>query len=77
MLRRRLVRNPDSDISRVLLASSHGHLGELEDARTQWREALRINPHYSLEHRRQVLPYKDASEIEHFIAGLRKASLVI
>jgi TolB-like protein/Tfp pilus assembly protein PilF len=76
-LRRRLVRNPDSDISRVLLACCHGHLGESEDARTQWREALRINPHYSLEHRRQVLPYKDASEIEHFTAGLRKAGLVI
>ena len=75
-LGRRLVRNPDSDISRVLLASCHGHLGHLEDARIQWEEALRINPDYSLEHRRRVLPYKDPDEVEHLIYGLRKAGLV-
>ena len=77
ILRRRLVRNPDSDISRVLMASCHGHLGHPEEARIQWEQALRINPDYSLEHRRRVLPYKDPDEVEHLVHGLRKAGIVV
>ena len=74
-LKRRLIRKPDSDISRVLLAAAYGHLGELDKARAEWQEALRINPDYSLEHRRQILPYKDTSDFEHMVAGLAKARL--
>jgi adenylate cyclase len=76
-LRRRFVRNPDSDISRVLMASCYGHLGNPEEARIHWEEALRINPDYSLEHRRRVLPYKDPGEVEHLVQGLRKAGVVV
>ena len=55
-LKRRLVRKPDTDISRVLLAACYGHLGRVEEAQAQWREVMHINPDYSLEHRRRVLP---------------------
>ena len=34
-------------------------MGQLDEARGEWREALRVNPDYSLEHRRKVLPYKN------------------
>jgi len=76
VLKRRIVRKPDTDISRVLLASCYGHLGCAEEARAMWREALQINPNYSLERRRRVLPYKDPADFEQVVIGLRKAGLM-
>ncbi len=75
MLKRRLVRKPESDISRVLLAATYGHMGEVEASRAEWAEALRINPEYSLEHRRKILPYENPADFEHLLDGLRKAGL--
>jgi TolB-like protein len=75
MLRRRLMKAPQTDMSRVLLASAYGHLGRTSEARDEWREALRINPDYSLEHRRRVLPYKKPADFELMVEGLRKAGL--
>jgi len=77
VLKRRIVRKPDTDMSRVLLAACYGHLGRNEEARTLWQEALRISPGYSLEHRRRVLPYKDPADFEHVVDGLRKAGLQV
>jgi len=76
ILKRRLTRNPDTDISRVLLAASYGHLSRTEEARAQWQEVFRVNPNYSLEHRRKVLPYRNPSDFEPLVEGLRKAGLV-
>jgi adenylate cyclase len=76
ILKRRLTRHPRTDISRVLLAASFGHLGRIGEARAQWEEVFRINPGYSLEHRRDVLPYKNPSDFELVLEGLRKAGLV-
>jgi adenylate cyclase len=76
LLKRRLVRNPGTDVSRVLLAASYGHLGRFEDARQEWRDVFRVNPDYSLEHRRKVLPYKNPDDFELVVDGLRKAGLV-
>ena len=75
ILKRRIVRNPDTDVSRVLLAASYGHLGRAAEARAAWAEALRVNPDYSLEHRRQILPYKDSRDFDRLVDGLRKAGL--
>jgi adenylate cyclase len=75
ILKRRITRNPDTDISRVLLAACLGHLGRPEEALAQWREVFRVNPNYSLEHRRQVLPYKNPEDFERVVEGLRKAGL--
>jgi adenylate cyclase len=75
VLKRRIVRKPDTDMSRVLLASCYGHLGRAEEARSLWQEALAISPNYSLEHRRRVLPYKNATDFERVVDGLRKAGL--
>jgi adenylate cyclase len=59
----------------VLLAACYGHLERPEDARKQWQEALRINPEYSIEHRRRILPYKNPEDFERVVVGLRKAGL--
>ena len=77
VLKRRIVRKPDTDMSRVLLATCYGHLGRIEEARTLWQEALRITPGYSLEHRRRVLPYKDPADFDHVVDGLRKVGLQV
>ncbi len=75
LLRRRILRNPDTDISRALLAASYGQMGLIEEAREAWRELLRVNPDYSIEQRRKVLPYKNPDDFERVVEGLRKAGL--
>jgi adenylate cyclase len=40
------------------------------------QEVFRVNPDYSLEHRRKVLPYKNPDDFECVVDGLRKAGLV-
>jgi adenylate cyclase len=76
LLKRRLARNPGTDVSRALLAASYGHLGRFDEARAEWREMLRVNPDYSLEYRRKVLPYKNPEDFELIVGGLRKAGIV-
>jgi TolB-like protein/Tfp pilus assembly protein PilF len=76
-LERRLVRKPESDISRVLLAAIHGHMGDFDASHAEWGEALRINPDYSLEHRRKILPYRNPADFEQILDGLRKAGLPV
>jgi pentatricopeptide repeat protein len=75
-LKQRLSRNPVTDVSRALLASCYGHLGRFDEARAAWQEVLRVNPGYSLEYRRKVLPYKNPADFELVVDGLRKAGLV-
>lgn len=74
--KRRFIRNPNTDISHVLLAACYGHLGRHAEAQRAWREALRINPDYSLEHKRKVLPYKSPEDFERIVDGLRKAGVI-
>ena len=66
---------PDTDASRVLLAASYGQMGRIDEAREAWREALVISPTYSLEQRRNVLPYKNPADFDRIVEGLRKAGL--
>ncbi len=75
-LQERLSRNSDTDISHALLAACYGRLGAVEEAASSWAKALNINPSYSLEHKRHVLPYKNPADFESFAEGLRAASLV-
>ena len=74
-LKRRIIRRPDTDISRVLLAACYGYLGRGEEAQALWQDALRLNPQYSLEQKRRILPYKNSSDFDHFLDGLHKAGL--
>ena len=74
-LKRRFIRNPNTDVSHVLLAACYGHMGRFAEAQAAWREALRVNPDYSLEHRRKVLPYKNTGDFERVVDGLRKAGV--
>ncbi len=73
--KRRLIRMPHSDVTRAYLASLYGHIGRHEEARQMWRELTEINPKYSLEHMRRVMPYKSPATLDRFVDGLRKAGL--
>ncbi|MDP6427804.1 MAG: adenylate/guanylate cyclase domain-containing protein [Rhodospirillales bacterium] len=75
LLQQRIRRNPETDISRVLLASCYGHLGRADDASEIWRQVLEINPDYSLEQKARVLPYKNPADWGRIVEGLHKAGL--
>jgi adenylate cyclase len=77
LLKRRIAHQSDSYTSQVLLAACYGHLGRFEEARAAWQEALRIDPDYSIERRRQILPYKNPADFERVVEGLRKAGLSV
>ena len=74
-LTRRILRKPDTDMSRALLAASYGQMGMIEEAREAWRKLMRVNPNYSVEQRRKVLPYKNPEDFERFVERLRKTGL--
>jgi adenylate cyclase len=75
LLRDRIVRNPATESSRMLLAACYGHLGRLDEARATWAELLEINPEFSLMQRERVMPYRDAGDFRRIVEGLAKAGL--
>lgn len=75
LLKQRLAVHTRSDLSRVLLAACYGQLGRVEEAYALWDEALDINSGYTLEHKKQILPYVDSAEFDHFVEGLCMAGI--
>ena len=75
LLERRIRLHPETDTSRVLLASCCGHLGRVDEARKAWSDVFRVNPNYSLERKGRILPYKNPADWERLVEGLRKAGL--
>jgi tetratricopeptide (TPR) repeat protein len=57
------------------LAGIYSELGQKDEARAAAAEVLRINPNFSLEALKQMLPFKDPATTERFLAALRKAGL--
>jgi adenylate cyclase len=70
-----LTLNPFFFYSHVVLASIYGGAGEEELAAHHVEEALKINPHLSLEVIRERLPFRDEEIPEGFLEGLRDAGL--
>jgi len=71
----RIAINPTTDLSRALLASALGHLGQRDEAHRCWRELKEINPGYSHVDHFGRLPFKDPADAEKFTEGLRKAGI--
>ena len=58
------------------LAATYAQLGQLEDARAEAAEVLRIDPKYTIDGtQRQLSTFKRPEDAEHFFDGLRKAGL--
>ena len=75
MFKDRIAVNPNTDLSRALLASTLGHLGRAEEARRLWQELEEINPRYSFKDHMARLPFKDVADAERIVEGVRKAGL--
>jgi adenylate cyclase len=71
LFRRRLAYMPRSDVTRAYLASICGHTGRQDEARSLWRELAAINPQFSLERLKRVMPFRDPATLDLLEEGLR------
>jgi TolB-like protein/Tfp pilus assembly protein PilF len=76
-IEQRLARNSQSETAYALLASCYGQLGRPKECQAAWEQALRINPGFSMERRRRVLPFRRPEDFERRVEGLRKGGLTI
>ncbi len=75
MFRERVILARNTDVGRAWLASTLGHLGELDEAKETWAELSKINPDFSIETRLARLKFSDPSYAERVMEGLAKAGL--
>jgi len=68
-------RVPNMQWSRFRLAFAYAQSGQLEEARKEASEVLRINPGFTIERYKRLLVYKDPKDTAHRLDGLRKAGL--
>jgi adenylate cyclase len=69
------TRLPNMQWPHLWLAAAHAQSGELEEARAEAAEVLRINPAFTIERYKRIVVYKDLKDTEHRLDGLRKAGL--
>ena len=75
MLRQRVLLVPGTDLTRAILASALGQLGEIDEARRVWRELKEINPKYSFSEHFARQPFKREEDVRRIAEGLAKAGL--
>jgi adenylate cyclase len=68
-------RLPNKQMPHLWLASAYAQLGQLEEARKEAAEVLRINPGFTIEGYERLAVYKDPKDLEHRLDGMRKAGL--
>ena len=67
---------PNFRSGRAWLAATHAQLGQMEEARAEAAEVIRILPEYTIGGTaRRLAVFKFAKDAEHFADGLRKAGL--
>jgi len=76
LLRACVSRSPNFRSGHVVLAATHARLGQLEKARAEAAEVLRIQPNYTIAGTaRRMAPFKQPKDDKHFCDALRKAGL--
>jgi len=68
-------RLPNLQWPHLLLAAAYAQSGQLEEARKEAAEVLRINPGFTIEGWKRLAVYREPKDVEHHIDGLRKAGL--
>ena len=66
---------PNVQSPHVILAAAYGQSGQLEEARAEAAEVLRINPGFTIKRYKRLSVYKNPEDAAHRIDGLRKAGL--
>jgi adenylate cyclase len=74
-LREATGRAPNHQYGHAFLAATYAQLEQLDDARAEAAEVMRVNPKYTIGKQRQVSVMKRAEDLEHLVDGLRKAGL--
>ena len=75
-LREAIGSAPNHQYGHAWLAATYAQLGQLEDARAQAAEVLRVNQKYTIGGtQKRVSILKRAEDIEHMVVGLRQAGL--
>jgi adenylate cyclase len=69
------LRVPNLQLPHLWLASACAQSGQLEEARKEAAEVLRINPGFTIASWKHMAVYKDPKDAEHILDGLRKAGL--
>ena len=75
LLRECAVRAPNFRASHIWLAATFAQLGQLEEARAEAAEVLRIEPKFTIITTKRISLFKATVDAEHFSDGLRKAGL--
>jgi len=71
-----VTRAPKFRTGHVFLAATYAQMGQLEDARKEATEILRIQPSYTISGtQRAINDFKRPQDAEHFFGSLRKAGL--
>ena len=73
--RERIRLAPDTDLSRGLLISALGHLGETDEAQRIRSELRRVNPKYSFAAHIERLPFANPADADRIREGFAKAGL--
>jgi adenylate cyclase len=73
--RERIRLVPDTDLSRALLASTLGHLDDVDEAQRIWTELKQVNPRYSFAQHLSRLPFSNPADADRIKDGLAKAGL--
>jgi len=76
LLRDYVSRAPNGRSGHVWLAETHAQLGQLEEARAETAEVLRLQPKFTIAgSTRPVMAFKSTEDEKHFFDGPRKAGL--
>jgi adenylate cyclase len=75
VLRECTSRLPNIQWPHLLLGSAYAQLGQLDEARKETAEVLRINPGFTIERFKRLAVFKNPQDLEHELDGLRKAGL--
>ena len=69
------LRVPNLQMPHLWLASACAQSGQLQEARDEAAEVLRINPAFTIESWKRLAVFKNLKDADHLIDGIRKTGL--
>jgi adenylate cyclase len=69
------LRLPNLQLPHLWLAGACAQFGQLEEARAEAAEVLRVNPGFTIESWKPLAVHRDPRDVEHRLDGLRRAGL--